>query len=121
MRGIIAAVVYRAVPLWAWNTTSMDAAPIRYDVKPLFMSNGMGSQPEPVGPLPGPPTIANRTLPFGTVVLVTNPASGRSTFARVTDRGPVSRSYLIELSAAAATALELDPNAARRVDVREVR
>ncbi len=66
-------------------------------------------------------TVSHRTLPFGTVVLVTNPASGRSTFARVTDRGPVSRSYLVELSAAAATALELDPNAARRVDVREVR
>ncbi|WP_412060677.1 LysM peptidoglycan-binding domain-containing protein [Rubrivirga sp. IMCC45206] len=66
-------------------------------------------------------TVSHRTLPFGTVVLVTNPASGRSTFARVTDRGPVSRSYLLELSAAAATALELDPNAARRVDVRAVR
>ncbi|WP_412070069.1 LysM peptidoglycan-binding domain-containing protein [Rubrivirga sp. IMCC43871] len=66
-------------------------------------------------------TVSHRTLPFGTVVLVTNPTSGRSTFARVTDRGPVSRSYLIELSAAAATALELDPNAARRVDLREVR
>ena len=66
-------------------------------------------------------TISHRDLPFGTVVLVTNPASGRSTFARVTDRGPVSRAYLVELSAAAATALELDPNAARRVELRRVR
>ena len=63
-------------------------------------------------------TASHRTLPFGTVLLVTNPASGRTTFVRVIDRGPVSQAYLIELSAAAASALELDPNAARRVDVR---
>ena len=65
-------------------------------------------------------TLSHRDLPFGTVLLVTNPASGRSTFARVIDRGPVSRAYLVELSAAAAEALELDPNAARRVELRRL-
>lgn len=65
-------------------------------------------------------TVSHRDLPFGTVLLVTNPASGRSTFARVTDRGPVSRTYLVELSAAAATALQLDPNAARQVELRRL-
>ena len=73
---------------------------------------------EPYDPLAF--TISHRDLPFGTVLLVTNPASGRSTFVRVTDRGPVSRTYLVELSAAAATALALDPNAARRVEVRRL-
>ena len=65
-------------------------------------------------------TMSHREHPFGTVLLVTNPATGRSTFARVVDRGPVSRAYLVELSAAAAAALELDPNAARRVEVRRL-
>ncbi|PAP76459.1 LysM peptidoglycan-binding domain-containing protein [Rubrivirga marina] len=65
-------------------------------------------------------TVSHRDLPFGTVLLVTNPSSGRSTFVRVTDRGPVSRSYLVELSAAAATALQLDPNAARQVELRRL-
>ena len=65
-------------------------------------------------------TLSHREYPFGTVLLVTNPASGRSTFARVVDRGPVSRAYLVELSEAAAAALELDPNAARRVELREL-
>ena len=65
-------------------------------------------------------TLSHRDFPFGTVVLVTNPASGRSTFARVVDRGPVSRAYLVELSAAAAQALELDPNAARRIELRRL-
>ncbi|MEM0962822.1 MAG: LysM peptidoglycan-binding domain-containing protein [Bacteroidota bacterium] len=65
-------------------------------------------------------TISHRDYPFGTVLLATNPASGRSTFVRVTDRGPVSRAYFVELSAAAATALELDPNAARQIELREI-
>lgn len=65
-------------------------------------------------------TASHRELPFGTVLLVTNPANGQSTFVRVTDRGPVSQAYLMELSAAAATALDLDPNAARRVQVRRL-
>lgn len=63
-------------------------------------------------------TASHRDLPLGTVLLVTNPDSGRSTFVRVADRGPISRTYLVELSAAAASALELDPNAARRVQLR---
>ncbi|MDX1420328.1 MAG: LysM peptidoglycan-binding domain-containing protein [Rubricoccaceae bacterium] len=63
-------------------------------------------------------TASHRTLPLGTVVLVTNPASGRSTFVTVEDRGPVSQSYLLELSEAAADVLDLDPNAARRVELR---
>ena len=65
-------------------------------------------------------TLSHRDYPLGAVVLVTNPASGRSTFARVIDRGPVSRSYVAELSAAAAEVLELDPNAARRVELRRL-
>jgi LysM repeat protein len=65
-------------------------------------------------------TAAHRALPFGTVLLVTNTASGRSVFVRVNDRGPVSTAYLVELSAAAAAALELDPDAARRVELRRL-
>lgn len=63
---------------------------------------------------------SHRTIPLGTVVLVSNPVSGRSVFVRIMDRGPVSQSYLIELSEAAASALELDPNAARRIELRHL-
>ena len=87
-------------------------------VYPDVMSGRPTESGEPYDPLAF--TISHRELPFGTVVLVSNPASGRSTFARVTDRGPVSRSYLVELSAAAASALALDPNAARRVELRRL-
>ena len=87
-------------------------------VYPDVMRGRPTASNEPYDPLEF--TVSHRDYPFGTVLLVTNPASGRSTFVRVIDRGPVSRAYLVELSAAAATALELDPNAARRVELREI-
>ena len=65
-------------------------------------------------------TASHRTEPLGSVLLVTNPATGRSTFVRVTDRGPVSQAYLVELSAAAADVLGLDPDGAGRVELRRV-
>lgn len=65
-------------------------------------------------------TASHRDLPYGTVVLVTNPANGRSTFVRIADRGPVSQAYLMELSAAAASALALDPDSAARVEIRDL-
>jgi LysM repeat protein len=65
-------------------------------------------------------TAAHREVPLGAILLVTNTASGRSVFVRVNDRGPLSSSYVVELSAAAAAALELDPDDARRVEIRVV-
>ena len=99
-----------------------DLAPADEDGLALVYPDVMRGRPTESGEAYDPLafTISHRELPFGTVVLITNPASGRSTFARVIDRGPVSRAYFVELSAAAATALELDPNAARRVELRRL-
>lgn len=47
-------------------------------------------------------TAAHRTLPFGTRVLVTNIANGKSVVVKVNDRGPRSRRWVIDLSYAAA-------------------
>ena len=66
-------------------------------------------------------TASHRTLPFGTVLHVTMPATGRSTLVRVNDRGPVSEGFLIELSEAAAEAIGQNPGAAEKVEVRIVR
>lgn len=52
-------------------------------------------------------TVSHRDLPFGTVVLLTNPATGRSTFAEVTDRGPLQAGYILDVSEAVARALGL--------------
>ena len=50
-------------------------------------------------------TAAHRTLPFGTVVAVTNKQSGRSALVRVNDRGPFVRGRVIDLTPGAARAL----------------
>ncbi|MEL6738024.1 MAG: septal ring lytic transglycosylase RlpA family protein [Pseudomonadota bacterium] len=50
-------------------------------------------------------TAAHKTLPFGTRVLVTNPANGRSVTVRINDRGPFIRGRAIDLSRAAAEEL----------------
>jgi rare lipoprotein A len=51
-------------------------------------------------------TAAHRTLPFGTVVRVTNLNNGKSTTVRITDRGPFVENRVIDLSLAAAREIE---------------
>jgi rare lipoprotein A len=52
-------------------------------------------------------TAAHKTLPFGTVVKVTNLESGRSTVVRINDRGPFIPGRIIDLSRAAAASIGL--------------
>jgi rare lipoprotein A len=51
-------------------------------------------------------TAAHRTLPFGTLVRVTNLANGRTIVVRINDRGPFVKSRVIDLSQAAAQQLQ---------------
>jgi rare lipoprotein A len=50
-------------------------------------------------------TAAHRSLPFGTLVRVTNRRSQRSVIVRVNDRGPFVRGRVIDLTPAAAHAI----------------
>jgi rare lipoprotein A len=50
-------------------------------------------------------TAASRTLPFGTRLLVTNPANGRSVIVRINDRGPFIPGRHLDLAMGAADAL----------------
>jgi len=50
-------------------------------------------------------TGAHRTLPFGTMVKVTNKGTGRSVVVRINDRGPFVHGRVIDLMPAAARAL----------------
>jgi rare lipoprotein A len=51
-------------------------------------------------------TAAHRTLPFETMVRVTNLNNGKSTTVRITDRGPFVEGRIIDLSQAAAREIE---------------
>lgn len=52
-------------------------------------------------------TAAHRTLPFNTKVRVTNSLTGKFIVVRINDRGPFKDDRVIDLSLAAAKALEL--------------
>ncbi len=52
-------------------------------------------------------TAAHLTLPLNTVVRVTNMQSGQSVVVRITDRGPFVEDRIIDLSAAAAKAIDV--------------
>lgn len=52
-------------------------------------------------------TAAHRTLPFGTVVCVRSLVNGREVLVRINDRGPFSSGRIIDLSRAAADALDM--------------
>lgn len=65
--------------------------------------------------------VSHPDLPFGSVVLLTNPASDRSTFARVIDRGPVEEDVLVDVSAAVAERLGVARGSNQPVALRVVR
>ena len=51
------------------------------------------------------PTAAHRTLPFNSLVRVTNLSNGQSTLVRINDRGPFVEGRVIDLSLEAAKAI----------------
>lgn len=53
-------------------------------------------------------TAAHKTLPFGTWVRVTNRHNGKSVVVRINDRGPFVKGRVIDLSRAAARAINMD-------------
>jgi rare lipoprotein A len=62
-------------------------------------------------------TAAHRTLPFGTMVLVTNVGNGRSVLVRIVDRGPHRRGRIIDVSRAAAIELDMIDSGTTMVSV----
>jgi rare lipoprotein A len=52
-------------------------------------------------------TAAHQSLPFGSKIKVTNLANGKSVEIEITDRGPFAGNRIIDLSQAAARALEM--------------
>ncbi|MCC3160732.1 septal ring lytic transglycosylase RlpA family protein [Hymenobacter sp. 15J16-1T3B] len=70
---------------------------------------------------PGKRTAAHNTLPFGTVVRVTNPQNGRSVKVTVNDRGPHVKGRIIDLSRKAAHKIGVDKAGVAPVKIKVVR
>jgi rare lipoprotein A len=62
-------------------------------------------------------TAAHRTLPFGTMVRVTNTGNGKSVVVRINDRGPFVKGRIIDLTPGAASAIGIAGLGAVTVDV----
>ncbi|MBN1835560.1 MAG: septal ring lytic transglycosylase RlpA family protein [Spirochaetales bacterium] len=65
-------------------------------------------------------TAAHKTLPFGTLVRVTNLETEQSTIVRINDRGPFVAGRIIDLSRAAAAAIGMAGSGVARVRVEVV-
>ncbi len=60
-------------------------------------------------------TAAHKTLPFGSIVKVTNLDNGKYVIVRINDRGPFVKGRIIDLSRAAAEAIDLVGKGVARV------
>ncbi len=65
-------------------------------------------------------TAAHRTLPFGTIVRVTDQYNGKSVMVCVTDRGPYVGNRIIDMSMAAATRIGLNSKGVSTVELEVV-
>ena len=65
-------------------------------------------------------TAAHRTLPFGTMVEVTNLENGKKVIVRINDRGPFVGNREIDLSRAAAEAIGMIGQGIARVSIKRV-
>jgi rare lipoprotein A len=66
-------------------------------------------------------TAAHPYLPCGTWVRITNPRTGHSEFARITDRGPYEEGREIDVSARVARRIDLVKLGVERVKIEVVR
>jgi rare lipoprotein A len=65
-------------------------------------------------------TAAHKSLPFGTMLKVTNPANGKSVIVRINDRGPYIKGRDIDLSKGAAIALGMVQKGVIKVEVEKL-
>ncbi len=66
-------------------------------------------------------TAAHKTLPFGTLVKVTNLKNGRSVVVRINDRGPYVKGRIIDLSYKAALKIGMVSHGVAKVKLEVIR
>lgn len=100
----------------AQKTATAQKPAAQLTVRPASMESGVASVycfrngPTASGERSRPAvlTAAHKTLPFGTLVEVTNSKNGRSIVVRINDRGPFIGGRVIDLTPAGARALKFD-------------
>lgn len=114
-RFITTAALACLVLTWAGSTQAADkeslAASITHALqgKLTYYAHKFAGRKTASGELydPNAMTMAHKTLPFGTLVRVTNPRNQRSVVVRVNDRGPWAADRVGDVSMSAAKALQI--------------
>lgn len=65
-------------------------------------------------------TAAHKSLPFGTMLKLTNPRNGKSVIVRINDRGPYIKGRQLDLSKGAAIALGMLYKGVGKIQVEEL-
>jgi rare lipoprotein A len=89
----------------------LGCAPLAAHAEPMVTSFYRAKQPH---------IAAHRTLPLGTVLIITNPRNGRSAKVVVGGRGPVDRRRSLDVSHAVAKQLGFERSGVTRLDARVV-
>jgi peptidoglycan lytic transglycosylase len=66
-------------------------------------------------------TAAHKSLPFGTLLKLTNPRNGKSVIVRINDRGPYIPGRQLDLSKGAAIELGVMANGVSKINVEELK
>jgi rare lipoprotein A len=102
----------------ASEASTQDSGPTQVGVASFYARHFNGRRMANGRPFdPASDTVAHRTLPFGTVVRVTNLSNGRSTVGRVHDRGPWIRGRILDVSPRIARELDMMRSGLARVEV----
>jgi rare lipoprotein A len=65
-------------------------------------------------------TAAHKTLPFGTMLRVTNPQNGKQVVVRINDRGPYIKGRDLDLSKGAALQLGMIEKGVIKVEIEKL-
>jgi rare lipoprotein A len=100
-------LILAALSVAVFSILQLAAAPSAHAALASFYGYDFAGKPTASGERFNPMalTAASRTLPFGTLVRVTNRANGRSVVVRINDRGPFVGGRSIDLSQGAAGAI----------------
>jgi rare lipoprotein A len=108
--------IFAAAPLAA------DSEIIRDEATASFYADEFNGRPTSSGEIfdMNAFTAAHKTLPFGTMLVVTNLDNGKKTVVRVNDRGPFVEDRELDVSKGAAQALDMITSGTARVSIVKV-
>ena len=94
-------IAFLALFAWTSKASANESSGLAsYYIEPQSTASGERFNPNEL-------TAAHKTLPFGTRVRVTNRHNGKSVVVRINDRGPFVKGRVIDLSRAAARAINM--------------